>query len=434
MKTDRPKIVIVGGGAGGLELATTLGHRLGKKKKADIILVDKNLTHLWKPLLHEVAAGTIDSNEDEINYMIHAHKHYFRYQLGEMFGLDRKKQNIEIKISGDKNSDTLFEKIHYDILVIAVGSVSNNYAIPGTDKFCFYLDTRQEADFFQREFIRELMRIQYFSSEDKMNELDTAIVGGGATGVELAAELRYSLGAAARYGLEKFSKQKKIKFTIIEASDRILSALPKRISDVTKKELDKLDIDTVTGEKVIKITDEGIHTASNHFIPARIKVWAAGIKAPQFLANLDGLETNRINQLKVKKTLQTTVDDKIFAMGDCSACLREDGKSYVPARAQAAHQQASLLARSIKKILINKSPQNYHYKDYGSLISLSRHDTVGQLMGRVGRVMIEGKLARLVYLSLYKMHQVKLFGWWRVILMTIARGLTRGIKPKLKLH
>lgn len=434
MKTDSPNIVIVGGGAGGLELATALGRKLGKKKQANIILVDKNLTHLWKPLLHEVAAGTIDSSEDELNYMVHAHKNYFRYQLGEMFGLNRKAQTIELKIHGSKKTDTLIEKIHYDILIIAVGSVSNNYSIPGCDEFCYYLDTRKEADFFQREFIRELMRIQYFSAEEKIRELDTAIVGGGATGVELAAELRYSLETAARYGLEKFEKQKQIKFTIIEAADRILSALPKRISDATKKELDKLNIETITGERVIKITEEGIYTANDHFIPAKIKIWAAGIKAPNFLTNLDGLEINRNNQLKVKQTLQTTVDDKIFALGDCSACLKDDGKTYIPARAQAAHQQANLLSKSIPNILKNKSLLTYHYKDYGSLISLSRHDAVGQLMGRATQVMIEGKLARLVYLSLYKMHQVKLFGWWRVLLISFAKALTRGLKPKLKLH
>ncbi|MEQ8937651.1 MAG: FAD-dependent oxidoreductase, partial [Gammaproteobacteria bacterium] len=175
-------------------------------------------------------------------------------------------------------------------------------------------------------------------------------------------------------------------------------------------------------------------------IPAEIKVWAAGIKAPDFLKDLDGLESNRINQLVVKKTLQTTRDEKIFAFGDCAACPLDDSDNTVPPRAQAAHQQADMLVKSLTKQM-NKEEElpEYKYVDYGSLINLSRYTTVGNMMGNLlgknaGSVMIEGLIARFVYISLYKMHQVNIQGFIRVMLLSIADFLTQKSRPRMKLH
>lgn len=221
---------------------------------------------------------------------------------------------------------------------------------------------------------------------------------------------------------------------IVEGSNRILSALPERISKMTTKILEQLNIKVLTDERVTKITAEGVETASGKFIPAILKVWAAGIKAPVFLSELDGLETNKQGQLVVKQTLQTTLDDAIFAFGDCSSCLNIKTGKPVPPRAQAAHQQATLLAKSIKNYLHKKPLLKFVYKDYGSLVSLSKYDAIGNLMGKVTSVMIEGKIARFIYLSLYKMHLIKIYGIWRTILLSISNVLTRRVKPRLKLH
>lgn len=420
-----PEIIIVGGGAGGIELATMLGHSLGKSRKANITLVDRSLTHVWKPLLHEVAAGTLDTNENEVNYITHAHMHYFQFQAGKLIALNRGKQTISIKFQPNHLEESSTEQtLHYDILVIAIGSISNNYDIPGTNDYCYYLDSCEEAKNFQQYFLNQIIG---------KRKLDTVIVGGGATGVELSAELHYALKQAAEYGLKHLGEGH-AKITIIEAADRILSALPKRITDLTMKELKRRHIDVITDERVTKVTEDGVYTATGKFIPAALKIWAAGIRGPKILTQLDGLETNANRQLLVKPTLQTTLDDKIFAFGDCAACPMADGK-FVPARAQAAHQQASLLAKSINHILKGKAPLSYTYRDYGSLISLSRKGTIGNLMGRtLKNVLIEGLLARLFYISLYKLHQNKLHGWWRVFIISFAKLLTHRVKPKLKLH
>lgn len=432
----KPQIVIVGGGAGGIELAMRLGKRLGKKNKAVITLVDRSLTHLWKPLLHEVAAGTLDSHEDELNYLAHASLHHFHFQPGTLKNLNRAKQEVLLGPTvNDAGHEIVPERtLKYDILVIAIGSISNDFGIPGVKQHCLFIDSRQQADYFHQQFLTNLIQAQNQIAPLAPGQLNIAIVGGGATGVELAAELHYTVEQAVSYGLDRIDPVRDVKLSVVEAADRILAQLPERFSKVVTQELERLGVKVLTAERVAEVTEKGLYTANGLFIPAFMKVWAAGIQCPDVLAHLDGLETNRIHQLLVKQTLQTTLDDHIFALGDCASCP-QPGNKQVPPRAQSAHQEAKLLAKSISRWLVGKPLLNYTYHDYGSLISLSRHGTLGNLMGRLtGSLMIEGKIARTVYLSLYKSHQVALHGAWRVMLLTLADLLTRRVKPRLKLH
>ena len=165
-------------------------------------------------------------------------------------------------------------------------------------------------------------------------------------------------------------------------------------------------------------------------------MWAAGVKAPEVLARLDGLESNRINQLVVRPTLETTRDASIFALGDCAACPWPGGKGNVPPRAQAAHQQASHLVRTLERRLAGKPLLPFRYRDFGSLVSLGKYSVIGNLMGALvgGSVRVEGYFARLMYLSLYKMHELALHGFAKVALDTLARLLTRRTEPVVKLH
>lgn len=431
-----PHIVIVGGGAGGLELAIRLGKTLGKQQTANITLVDKTLTHFWKPLLHEIAAGTLDSHEDELNYLTHASQYHFNFQLGEFNGLNRTGRKIHLGAVKNIQGDTIVpdRDLSYDILLIAVGSVSNDFGIQGVKQNCFFLDNREQADYFQQQFIKNLMRAQNQTEPLAPGQLGIAIIGGGATGVELAAELHYTIKQAVAYGLDRINPERDVKVTVIEAAPRILAMLPKRLSEAVTRELHQLGITVLTDERVTEVSAEGVRTQSGKVIPAYMKIWAAGIRGPDFLKNLDGLEVNRLNQLMVKPTLQTTLDENIFAFGDCATCPQKNKEFPVPPRAQAAHQQALLLAKSLARKLQGKKLLDYKYRDYGSLITLSRYDVLGNLMGVVGSYMIEGKLARFVYLSLYRRHQIELYGLWRTLLIMISDFLTRRVKPRLKLH
>lgn len=430
------RIVIVGGGAGGLELATSLGKTLGKRGTASITLVDANLTHIWKPLLHEVAAGSLNSSEDELNYVAQAKWNHFEFQLGRMSGLDRAAKQIQLSATLDPETGLELvpaRSIGYDTLVIAVGSTTNDFGTQGAAKHCLFLDTRKQAERFHQQLLNHYLRAHAGHDESRA-QISVAIVGAGATGVELAAELHNAAKELAAYGLGRIAPEN-MRITLIEAGPRVLPALPERIGQPVHQTLEKLGVTVLTNAAVSEVTAESLLTSSGQVIPASLKVWAAGIRAPGFLQEIDGLETNRINQLVVRPTLQTTRDDDIFAFGDCAACPQPGTDRNVPPRAQAAHQQASLLAKSLKLRIEGKALPEYTYKDYGSLISLSHFSAVGNLMGNLtGSVMLEGWLARMFYVSLYRMHQAALYGLFRTGMLMLGSRIGRGTEPRLKLH
>lgn len=439
MQNKKHHIVIVGGGAGGLELATRLGNSLGKKNIADITLVDRTKTHVWKPLLHEIAAGSMNPDMHQLDYLAQAHWHHFRFRLGSMEGLNRAEKTISIAPNFDEDGHEVIPRrtFSYDTLVIAVGSTTNDFGIKGAREYSIALDTQEQAERFHRRLHNALLRAQTQKEAIKAGQLEVVIVGAGATGVELSAELHNTTRELAAYGLDKINPDRDIRLSIIEASDRVLPALPEKLSTSVDIELKKLNVNVLTGERVTEVTEQGIHTHSGRFIPSSLVVWAAGIKAPDFLKDLDGLETNRINQLLVKPTLQTTIDESVFAFGDCAACPRLGHDGNVPPRAQAAHQQASMLFKTLKKRIKGKKDfPEYIYRDYGSLVNLGRYTTVGNLMGAVsgGSMYIQGLFARLMYRSLYKMHLMTLHGVVAVALQTVARWISRGTESHVKLH
>ena len=431
------RIVIVGGGAGGLELATKLGDGLGKARKAEITLVDKSPTHVWKPLLHQIAAGTSGMLEHELEYLAQAHWHHFRFLLGQMIGLDRAQKTISLApVLDDRELEiSAGRTLQYDTLVLCVGSLANDFGTPGAKEHAIALETQYDAAKFHRRLINAFIRA-HSRSPSASHKLDIAIIGAGATGVELAAELHYTTRQLAAYGLDQVMPDRDVRLTLIEAAPRVLPALPERLSEAILKQLEKLNVQVFCGDPIVKVSIDRVDTKSGRTIPADLVVWAAGIKAPDFLANLDGLETARNNQLIVQTTLQTTRDDNIFAFGDCAACPWPEKQSNVPPRAQAAHQQAALLVNSLKRRLRGEPINPYRYRDFGSLVSLGEYSTVGNLMGRLtgGSILIEGLFARFMYVSLYKLHLLALHGLGKVALDTVARLIARRTQPQIKLH
>ncbi|WP_293795446.1 NAD(P)/FAD-dependent oxidoreductase [uncultured Pantoea sp.] len=434
MTTSMEKIVIIGGGAGGLELATQLGHKLGRKKKAEIILVDRNHSHLWKPLLHEVATGSMDEGIDALSYLAHARNHGFQFQLGSLTQINRENKTLELAEIRDAEGAMLVpqRELAYDRLVIALGSTSNDFGTPGVKDHCIFLDNPHQARRFHNEMLNLFLR--FSASEGSLEKVNIAIVGGGATGVELSAELYNAVKQLHSYGYKGLDSSS-LNVTLVEAGERILPALPPRISAAAHQELTKLGVRVLTQTMVTSATENGLNTKGGEFIEADLMVWAAGIKAPDFLKEIGGLETNRINQLVVKETLQTTLDDDIYAIGDCASCALPGG-GFVPPRAQSAHQMASRALENILAQRKDKPLKAYVYKDHGSLVSLSRFSTVGSLMGNLmrGSMMVEGRIARFVYISLYRMHQIALHGYFKTGLMMLVGSLNRVLRPRLKLH
>lgn len=434
------RIVIVGGGAGGLALATQLGKRLGKKGLAEITLVDAARTHVWKPLLHQLAAGSYDSHAEEIEYLAQAHSHHFRFRLGRLSDLDRQRKTLQLAASHDEagREITPVQTLAYDTLVLAVGSQTNDFGTPGAAEHAVKLDTPQAARQLNNRLINACIRAQAVAPTAASSPLALVIVGGGATGVELAAELHAAARVLASYGFDHIDPQKDLRIMLVEAGPRLLAQLPERVGQSALHELRKLAIEVHTGEQVVEVSADSLRMASGKVLPASITVWAAGVKAAEFLKSLGGnepLETSRINQLMVKGNLQTTRDPAIYAFGDCAACQQANG-TWVPPRAQAAYQQAMYLADALPKLMRGQNVPPFVYRDKGSLVSLSEYSSVGSLMGSLskGSFFVEGQLARLMYWALHKQHQMALGGFSKTVLVTLSEMIDRTHRPRIKLH
>ncbi|HUG99622.1 MAG TPA: NAD(P)/FAD-dependent oxidoreductase [Gammaproteobacteria bacterium] len=427
------KIVIVGGGAGGIGIAKKLGRRLGRRGKAHVTLVDCTESHVWKPLLHEVATGALDVGIDAVSYRGHAAANGYHFQQGALIDIDRASREVVLAPIHDGDVELLpARRIGFDYLVVAIGSVANDFGIPGVKRYCLFLENTGQAMAIRRILLNRFLR--YASHEQLDEQIKVAIVGAGATGTEMAAEMHHAVDQLGGYGYRIDSSL--LDVTLIEADKRILPKVSQaEISLSVARELDKIGVQVLTNTRVVEVTDRGITCQGGYFVAADMVIWSAGIRGPDFLESIGGLETNHLRQLVVRRTGQTTRDDAIFAIGDCCACPQEDG-SWVPPRGQAARQMGLMVADNIAAMMRGERPaREYVYKDLGSLVNLSKFHTVGNLFSFLGGgILVEGKIARFAYLSLYRRHLIELYGPVRGLLMLLLKSLNRIIRPHLKLH
>lgn len=428
------QIVIVGGGAGGLELATMLGRKLGRSEQAKVTLIDRNSTHLWKPLLHEVASGALDSRMEELDYRGQSARCGFEFLLGTLESVDKDNKTIQLAaICDDSGKEVVAARsLSYDRLVLAIGGVTADFGTPGVTDHSYFLDSLRQADRFHEHLLNEFLRVNKSIGEGNATKLSLAIVGGGATGVELAAELIHSVSLLSIYGLSHLDR-KHFEVCLVEAKQRLLPELPERLSKLVEKKLTSLGVEVMLNNPVIEVKENTLVLGEGEPIQADLIVWAAGVRAPDIVKDW-GLETRKNNQIKVNQYLQTLSDEAIYALGDCAACPIDDER-WVPPRAQSAHQMAKRLYRNIVREYQLQPPKRFVYKDRGSLVSLSRYSAVGNFMqSKSLSVPLEGTLARWAYASLYRLHQRVLHGWWKMFLLLLVDKLKRAVKPRLKLH
>ncbi|MES2742939.1 MAG: NAD(P)/FAD-dependent oxidoreductase [Pseudomonadota bacterium] len=459
------KIVIVGGGAGGLELACKLGRKLGA---GQVVLVDSRLYHIWKPSLHEVAAGTLDIHQEGLSYQMLAHDNSFTYVYGALTALDPAAKRITVGpvlagatpagpapagpipagpiqagatpagLAAAVSDEVLLPEryLDYGSLVMAVGSISNYFGVPGAQEHIISLNATEDAERFRLKLLKLMAMAEARKSSQAAAGVDIVIIGGGATGVELAAELREASGVYAAYGFNHLNPLKDVRITLLEGASRILAPLTDRVSAAALQLLKERAIEVATDTRVTAIDAAGVTVASGAVYPADICVWAAGIKAPDFLSKL-GLPTNRAGQIEVDATLKVNGIADIYALGDCAACADTGGK-LVPPRAQAAHQQADYLRKLLLRKTAGKAPADvpFRYRDYGSLVSFGHTTTVGTLMGSLKGLswFVEGFLARMMYVSLHLMHHQAVLGTVRAGVLALARFLIKRSTPLVKLH
>ena len=257
---DLPAYVVVGGGAGGLELVTRLGETLGRRGKARIVLVDPLSIHIWKPHLHEVAAGSLDVGLHRLEYLAQARWHGFEFQRGPLLQIDRNARTLRIGAVCDSDGQPMLPErtLRYDRLVIAIDSQVNTFNIPGALEHAIGLDTVHDAERFHQKLLAACMRAETRAGDGKPVAVDIAIIGAGATGVELAAELRNTSKVMAAYGLHRIDPKRDVCITVIEGADRILPGLSPRISASVSTLLRRMGIDVRIGERVTEVRADGV--------------------------------------------------------------------------------------------------------------------------------------------------------------------------------
>lgn len=432
------RILIVGGGAGGLELAVSLAKKYSNSFK--VTLIDREKTHIWKPHLHEVAAGSLDAFQEQIDYLNLAKKFSFEFIWGELSSINRKNKQLFLKSQNNEHGEMILPErtIAYDYLVVGIGSTSNDFGTEGVKDFAFSLDNLPSANKFHKNLIDKILQKEYLSTST--DNFRISIVGGGATGVELAAELSQTIEKLGYFGLEKLQKNP-VKITVVNAAEQLLPGLSQKISLGAKAILEESNVTVLNNAKVLSVKNNEtvIEQHGKQFnLVSDLIVWAAGVKSSDVLKNLDGLTVNRNNQLVVNQNLRTE-DEFIFAIGDCASLpwinSPKEGM-MVPPRAQAAHQMSDYLANNWLKLTQNKEVKPFIYKDYGSLVSLGSGETVGTLMGflKGKHLFLEGKVAKMFYVNLYYHHQVKINGLFPTLCMFISKVIQRSFKPKVKLH
>lgn len=430
MPKSRPahQIVILGGGIAGIVLAMRLGNTLARRSRADITLVDRMPAHVWKPMLHEFAAGTADVRSESLSFIAHAARNHYRFMPGSLDGVDRTTRKIalgpvELK---DRSAHLGDRALPYDTLILAVGSRANDFGTPGVSEYCHAIDDVASAERFHDA--ASSAALDALAADE---DIGIAIVGGGATGVELAAELSRASDILAGYAPHRA----RLRLTLIESGNRLLAPLPERVSAAALAKLRQLGIDVRLDTKVKAADANGFQLANGGRIDARLRVWAAGVKAAPVLAGIDGLESSHAGQLKVGPTLQTTNDPDIFAVGDC-ASLPGPGDHPVPATAQAARQQATFLARSLfRKLRFGRPLKRFTYHDFGSIVSLGGYTAYGSL-GRQALfpgTFLEGKVAELGHAALYRAEQLELNGPARGVALMLADGFRSLARPALRL-
>ncbi|MEX3980889.1 NAD(P)/FAD-dependent oxidoreductase [Paraburkholderia sp. EG287A] len=425
------RIVIVGGGIAGILLATRLGDGLGRSGAASVTLIDRSPTHIWKPMLHTIAAGTRDVNQQRVIYLSHAREHGFTYQPGEMCGLDRQRREVQLAAIEAHEGGLMLEPrtVPYDVLLLCIGSRANDFGVPGVMEHCHLIDSQQQAEAFN-----VALRERSLRSVVKDEGLRVAIVGAGATGVELSAELSHLFELAAGYGDPAI--RERLSLTLLEAGPRVLPAFPPEISSASQQRLEKIGFRVMTSTGVSAVEPGGLRYGDGKLAEADLMVWAAGVKAPDFMNRLAGLETNRANQIVVSGTLQSLHDENIFALGDCASLTPEGAQRPLPPTAQVAAQQAEHLARHLPEwIRYDKPLPGFAFRDFGSLVSLSEYDSFGTL-GRFGLFpggLIRGKLAQLSHAMLYRRHQQALHGFRRATLLWTAEQINGLAQPDIRL-
>lgn len=432
---DRPPhILILGGGAGGLELAIRLAKATGCGRTARVTLADPSPAHLWKPRLHEIAVGLLVAAEERAGYAEQAASHGFSFVLGAADRVDADARTVSIAAVADAEGGDLLpaRTIAFDTLVLAIGSTINDFNTPGVGEHAFTLDTPDGAERLHRAILDQAARV----AAGLQDGVHVAIVGAGTTGVELAADLRSASGRLAQY--RSLIAPGQLRVTLVEMADRPLPGVATDTSAYARRLLAEQRVETIFGARVNKVERGRVDLADGGSVAADLVVWASGVRA-RALPISPAPRVEGAGRLRVDEALRLVAADgrvlpHVYALGDVAACVEPGHDQPVGATAQAAHQQAHLLARSIAGQLHGRPPLPFRYRYRGTLVSLGSRQAVGDVPARGASFRITGLTAKLAYRALYRAHLLVLFGWRRTAALALSALLRRSARPSVKLH
>jgi NADH dehydrogenase len=371
------KVVIVGGGFGGLNVAKSL-----KQCQLDILLIDKTNHHLFQPLLYEVASAALSPGEIAIPIReILRKQENATVMMGDIVQIDKQARQV---VLGNG------EKVDYDYLVLAVGASHSYFGNEAWEKFAPGLKTIKDALTIREEILISFEKAERIDSiAEAAKYLNFVIIGGGPTGVEMAGAIA-EIAHKTMFKNFRRIKPEKSKIFLIEASPRILQMYPEKLANKAKDDLEKLGVRVITGKKVTNITDEGVQVEES-FYPCKNVIWAAGNQASPLLKTLD-VPLDRQGRVVVEPDLTIPGHPEIFVIGDAAASLGKEGKP-LPGVAPVAIQQGKYVASILKKQLPKEKRPPFHYFDKGSLATVGK----GKAIAWVGKLQLSGVLAWLMW-------------------------------------
>ncbi|MEI8184993.1 MAG: NAD(P)/FAD-dependent oxidoreductase [Actinomycetes bacterium] len=355
---NKPKVVILGGGFGGLAAARAL------YKSAEVTVVDRHNFQTFLPLLYQVSTAGLAA--DHVAYPIRGalRKTNIKFRMGSPISIDHK--NKEIKLDSS-------EVLKFDHLIVALGSVSADFGIPGVTEYALGMKTVHEALTIRAEIMRRFEDLCRFEDETRFS---ISVIGGGPTGVEMAGAIAELIRGPLKS--DQANAAAHINISLIEAGPRLLPPFAPSLSERTKKDLEKLGVKVMLNTAVKAIEHRKIILKDNTQINSEITIWAAGVKGSDAMGQLN-LPTAG-NRVAVEPTMQVKNYPYIWALGDIAGALGKDGRP-LPMVAPVAIQQGKFIAKQIQRLSSNKELGNFKYIDKGSMATIGRNKAVVQVKG-----------------------------------------------------
>lgn len=371
---NKPKVVILGGGFGGLAAARSLA------KSADVVLVDRHNFQTFLPLLYQVSTAGLAA--DHVAYPIRGalRKTDVKFRMGSPISIDHKNQEVKLDSS---------ETLKFDHLVVALGSTTADFGIPGVKEFALGMKSVHEALNIRAEIMRRFEDLCRFEDD---TQFSISVIGGGPTGVEMAGAIAELVRGPLKSDHARSAAN--IKVRIIEAGGRLLPTFSPSLSKRTKKDLEKLGVEVLVNSPVKLVEHRKVSVADGLSLPSEITIWAAGVKGSDAMAQLNlPVAANRI---VVEPTLQVKNYSNVWALGDIAGAFGKDGKP-LPMVAPVAIQQGKFIAKQITRVSAKKVLKNFKYLDKGSMATIGRNKAVVEVKG----LKIAGPVAWLIWIALH---------------------------------